>query len=267
MLRGVEIVITLGIDFAASPKKTACCLIDWTSSTITHLDRLLDDREIVELIDRSADVTAIDIPLGWPTGFVEAIADHSAGRSWPDDPDRTALRFRETDRVLIAQGINPLSVSSDRIGVGAMRGARIQSMLSAGGVDVDRSGTSGKLVEAYPAAALRSWGLPWRGYKGTDNRAALANLAREVAASCGAFADTVTNSLQSADDDAFDALICALVGTASTLGLTTKPTADQMEAAGREGWIHVPTAPLGDIVAATRAGTDRPLRGPEREPS
>ena len=50
-------------------------------------------------------------------------------------------------------------MSTDRIGVAAMRGARLQHLLDAAGVPVDRSGVTGRIVEAYPAAALQAWGL------------------------------------------------------------------------------------------------------------
>ncbi len=44
-----------------------------------------------------------------------------------------------------------------------MRAAWLVPRLQMGPVDV--SGT-GKVVEVYPALALRIWGLPYRGYEG-----------------------------------------------------------------------------------------------------
>jgi len=40
---------------------------------------------------------------------------------------------------------------------------------------VDRRGT-GTVVEVYPAATLKTWNLPYRGYKRPPNRAALSRL-------------------------------------------------------------------------------------------
>src|SRR3546814_13209891 len=82
-------------------------------------------------------------------------------------------------------GAQPLSVSSDLSGVAAMRGARIQHLLEKAGVAVDRSGTNGRLVEVYPAAALRRWGLSSPKYQGSANADACRTLASELAAGCG----------------------------------------------------------------------------------
>ena len=53
-----------------------------------------------------------------------------------------------------------------------MRAAGILGALDAAGRAVDRAG-AGFLVEAYPAAALKCWGLPYKSYKGPNNRLAL----------------------------------------------------------------------------------------------
>jgi hypothetical protein len=46
-------------------------------------------------------------------------------------------------------------------------------------------------------------------------------------------------------DDAFDALVCALVARAAGLGLTTPPApGDQAKQAHVEGWIHLPISDL-----------------------
>jgi hypothetical protein len=46
-------------------------------------------------------------------------------------------------------------------------------------------------------------------------------------------------------DDAFDALICALIARAAALGLTTPPSpGTQTERASVEGWIHLPTSDI-----------------------
>lgn len=40
-------------------------------------------------------------------------------------------------------------------------------------------------------------------------------------------------------DDVCDAVVCALVARARDLGLTVKPPQEALDAARREGWIHV----------------------------
>lgn len=247
-LKGLK---TFGIDLSADPSRTGACEIDWSSGTVSLLGPPATDEALVAAAV-AADMTAIDVPLGWPDDFVEAVAAHHRRMGWPPAPvvppaDRVPLRYRLTDRVLMAGGGRPLSVSSDLIGVAAMRGARLQHLLVAAGVPVDRSGVTGRVVEAYPAAALRAWGLVSSGYKGLVNAAACRSLAGELAAGCGRLARAVAAALDGCDDHGLDAFVCALVARAARAGLTTRPAGDQVEVARREGWIHVPTAGVREI--------------------
>jgi len=236
---------TLGVDLSAEPSRTAVCSIDWSSGEVTLHERGLSDAALVELI-LSSDRVGIDAPLGWPDAFIDALDAHQpAGGVWPGrdlEPVeyRRVLRFRLTDAMVTRAGSKPLSVSSDRIGVTAMRCARLQALLAVG-EPVDRSGTTGRLAEVYPAAALRAWDLPSAGYKRKDGRAALADLAQRLVGMCSVVVSHGVRAQVAADDDDFDALICALVARAVAIGHTTRPRADELEQAQREGWIHVPT--------------------------
>ena len=118
----------------------------------------------------AADKVGIDVPFGWPTDFVAGIAEYTHTGIWPSGiaQPTTApkyLQFRETDRFVHEKtGRWPLSVSSDRIAIPAMRAAALFSRLAEQGEIVRRDG-SGKVVEVYPAAALRVWGFNADGYK------------------------------------------------------------------------------------------------------
>ncbi len=50
------------------------------------------------------------------------------------------------------------------------------------------------------------------------------------------------------DDDDFDAVVCAFVARAALCGTTTLPEPTDLGTAQREGWIHVPTASVEEIV-------------------
>ena len=257
---------TLGIDLSANPAKTGACEINWDLGTVQVIQRPATDHRLVEAIG-AADMTGIDIPFGWPDAFVTAVIAHYHGQPWPPaatapPADREPLRFRLTDLVIRASGAQPLSVSTDRIGVATMRGARLQHLLAQAGVPIDRSGTAGRIAEVYPAAALRHWGLTSSGYKGSPNASICRTLAARVAARCAPITSAVTSCLEECDDDALDALLCAIVARAVVLGLTSQPAADQMEAARREGWIHVPTVSIEEIAAA-----DNPRKPPTPEPA
>ena len=103
----------------------------------------------------------------------------SQSAGWPgagEDQDvyRFHLSFRETSRLIEHGYRRPLSVSTDLIGVVAMRCAYLLDRLAARGDPVHRSG-SGRVIEAYPAPALVSWGLGGRlqepGRRGSHPRA------------------------------------------------------------------------------------------------
>lgn len=248
---------TLGIDLSANPDKTGVCEIDLDRGTVQFIPRPATDDRLLAAIG-AADMTGIDIPLGWPDAFVTAVVAHHHRRPWPPaatapPDDREPLRFRVTDIETRAKGSRPLSVSSDRIGVAAMRGARLQHLLAEAGLPIDRSGTTGRIAEVYPAAALRHWGLTSSGYKGGPNALVCRTLAAELAARCGPITRSVASCLEGCDDDGLDALVCAVVAKAVLLGHTVRPIGDEMEAARREGWIHVPTVSIEEIVGADKA--------------
>jgi Protein of unknown function (DUF429) len=162
-------MLTLGVDFAAQPQKTAACSVKWQSGAaeVSSVELNVDDWRFAELA-AECDKIGMDVPFGWPVAFAEAIGRHHRHESWPSVASG-ALRFRDTDRnVWEKTGGWPLSVSTDRIGVTAFRAARLLSP------DVDRAG-SGRFVEVYSAAALRRWNLIPAGPN--DSHALLAALA------------------------------------------------------------------------------------------
>ncbi len=135
-------------------------------ATVKDLALDVDDRAISRARRRTVDKLGIDVPLGWPTAFANAIAQHSCQGSWPagyDHSDAVAYRYRRTDLWVwkALKASPPLSVSTDRIAIPAMRAAALLSRLPEQ-VVLDGSGV---VVEVYPAAALRRWGFIWRGYK------------------------------------------------------------------------------------------------------
>jgi len=188
---------TAGIDLAADPSKTAVCGIDWQTKTIRFHDRPITDAQIMAAVDDCA-VAAIDVPLGGPDGFVDALVAHRGHLGWPPIEqlpplDREQLRFRRTDLEVRRLGATPLSVSTDRIGVTAMRGARIQHLLTTKGVAIDWSGVTGPLVEAYPAAAPGVWGLPYTGCKTERNTDGLEAPVGRVLERIGPVETTITD--------------------------------------------------------------------------
>lgn len=261
--------VTLGIDLASQPERTALALISWSGggAEVVKLVRgggpgeALHDKRLVSAMRGLAyepdapTKVAIDAPFGWPEPFVEAVVAHQHGAGWPDSIDNPRAKYerRFTDlHVKRETGKLPLSVSTDRIAYCAMRCAVLLADLArfVGADGVARDG-SGLVAEVYPDPALRRW-LPalWGGadkdsYKGKTDTA----LRRRAALVEGLLtAGDGGLRLSEADrdaciqfDDCLDAVVCALLARAAELGLTELPSGDEARKLARlEGWIHLP---------------------------
>lgn len=242
----------LGIDLAAQPKATAICLTEWSNSRVAILDLrcgIGDDVLVDSML--AADKVGLDAPLGWPDDFVETIRQHHGNEASAPLPERRLLTLRETDRALQdATGRRPLSVSTDLIGVVALRAAELQAILSLRGAPVDRSGR-GLVAEVYPAAALESWGIDASGYKSTSGKARLGEILDQLLAGLGRIEmDEEMDSELRRDHNQLDALIAALAARATALSATNQPLPEVAERVSREGWIHVPEVPLADLLSS-----------------
>ncbi|NKR46751.1 DUF429 domain-containing protein [Rhodococcus hoagii] len=243
---------TVGIDLSAEPAKTAVATIDWgeRSARVVGLRLGATDDDVVQAV-LGADRCGIDAPFGWPDAFVDFIIAHHNREprrelELSNRAGRLPLVRRRTDRVVHeVTGIVPLSVSADLIAHVALRCAGLLARLAIDGVDTDR--VAGAVAEVYPAAALQQWRLPFRGYKGSTNPEKLAQLVASF--------DEATPYLDLADfrgaceasDDAFDAVVAAVIARAVAVGHTRLPHGADTEVAGREGWIHLPTVPLSAL--------------------
>lgn len=205
----------------------------------------LEDSDLLELFgrrDTGPDKVGIDAPFGWPVDFVGAIHAHATYMHWPH-VNNSQLRLRRTDRAVRREvGLTPLSVSADWIAMTAMRAARLLAKVYEAGEDVDRTGRNGRFVEVYPAAALKTWGLPFQSYKSTgpekeDKRDELVcDLAKETGLN---LTDGVRHGCRESDDK-FDALVAALV-TRAAATRRCEPIPDEDRAhAEKEGWIALP---------------------------
>jgi len=240
---------TAGVDLASQVDNTAACVIEWRdrSARIVELHDAFDDVGITRLLHSVAKV-GLDVPFGWPISFVEALQQHSHDGTWPLDYRHglsREFRYRQTDLWLQTLPLGdhghlpaPLSVSTDRIAIPAMRAAALLGAITPR-LALDGSAVA---VEVYPAAALLRWGYPSRGYKGRTNavpRRLLVEAFRQRNASWlhleGEQFDRCC-----ANDNLFDALIAALVARARLVGQTEPIPEGLLDAARREGWIAVP---------------------------
>lgn len=242
----------VGVDLASQPEKSSLCVIEWVGKPrITDLVRPATDDAIVERA-RDADAIGIDCPLGWPTPFVEMIRRHHEGTATSGiDADPRDLRLRTTDQWLRRHHTprDPLSVSTDRLGIVALRGIGILERLV--GPGADRSGADG-VYEAYPAGSLAVWGLRSTGYKSTGRNDGAAVEARaEIVTALAPHIDLGSWSERLVDNaDDLDAVVTAIVAGLGHAGLSTAAPPEHRKVATIEGWIHVPTVPLDALPAA-----------------
>jgi predicted nuclease with RNAse H fold len=236
---------TAGVDFASQASNTAACVIIWTSNSaaVTELTTSCDDDYILELVSRVTKL-GIDVPLGWPSPFVEALRLHAHDGSWPAQYEHATnlkdYRLRSTDN-WVHETLKlplPLSVATDRIAIPTMRAAALFARINPRPA---LDGT-GRVTEVYPAAALARWGFRSKGYKGKANLEQRRALVDAVAGATHGWL-TFTADQQATcveNDNALDSLIASLVGRAAMKGLTESIPLALRAAALREGWISIP---------------------------
>jgi len=244
---------TGGVDLAAESTRTALAEVEWAPgrAVLTHLEVGVSDSRIVAAGRRVGKI-GIDCAFGWPDAFVDFVARHARGESddMPGDIAwRRTLAYRETDRFVHRMTKRwPLSVSTDRLGLTAMRCAGLLASLRADGRLIDRSGGTGLVAEVYPGATLRVWGWHAAGYR-TDPEVRESIIERMLREAPGldlsAHADRMVGS-----SDAFDAVVAAFGARAAQLGRYEPPPTADRERAEQEGWIVLPTCSLSDLIAA-----------------
>ncbi len=265
--------VTVGVDLAASARRTAVCRVIWGDGDRDGEGAGEGDGLTVEFVVpegdedllgmvRAADKTGLDCPLGWPSHFVATVVAHHGGTRLPPPvrfgeradgrPGLDALRFRLTDDLTwkATSMRPPLSVSTDLLGVVALRAAYLLDALAATGAPVPRDG-SGQVAEVYPAAALRRWGIHLTGsYKRTtpEARTVREHIVRSIEAKLGPFFPEQVRVKCAESHDHLDALVCALVARAVQVGDTVWPRSpDERAAARQEGWIHLPGKDLAAL--------------------
>jgi len=244
-------LLTAGVDLAAEPKGTALAIIEWkeTAATLVDLQLGVTDETIVEAA-AVVDKLGIDCALGWPIEFVEFLNNHAnlGSTSFPDGGMdwRRRASFRESDRhVREVTGKWPLSVSTDRLGLTAMRCAGLQGKLQQSGIELDRSG-SGKIVEIYPGASLRLWGFDTSGYRANED--ARAELLTAIEHSVPLLNLGSNRKLMIRSTDAFDAVIASLATRAAAINRYLPAPRDILDIAKVEGWIALPTGSITDLL-------------------
>ncbi len=244
-------MLIAGLDLAAEPKGTALAVIDWSGSgaELVSLTLGIADEAIIDSV-ADCEKFGIDCALGWPVQFVVFLTQHASIDGQAPEFDggiewRRRMAYRETDRhVREVTGRWPLSVSTDRLGMTAMRCAGLLSKLQSSGETIDRSG-AGKVVEIYPGATLRLWGFDTSGYRASADRRS--DLLGELQARAPWLNLRNHSDLMIESCDAFDSVMAALATRSAQLGQYEKPNESQLKQAQVEGWVALPTGQLEDL--------------------
>jgi hypothetical protein len=269
-------LITLGIDFSGSPAqwrmRDGASAVWIARVSGKRSPRLLDLRRVqdlpgdgppffrlVALLRAGAfDAAGIDAPLappqGWFAGsraeFLDAVrALPREGRPFPTGAQLVALLapdlaprgrhvHRATEQVWRRRGINVRSVLWNGPRGGAPFAAAAFTLIAESNTAVWPWARRGPvLAETFPAAQLRSWGLPWFGYNGGD--AAARKTRSQIVTAIVArrlILAPAHRRLLAASADALDSVLCALAARA----ILTDALASAPEVvSAQEGWIVV----------------------------
>jgi predicted nuclease with RNAse H fold len=247
-------VLIAGVDLAAEPKGTGLALIEWSADAAELVDLKLNiDDDAIVRVAAQVEKLGIDCALGWPIDFVDFLTQNnrpeaSVAPFVGDLSLRRKLAHRESDRQVHAiTGRWPLSVSTDRLGMTAIRCAGLLSQIAASGIEVDRAG-GGRIVEIYPGASLRLWGFDTAGYRASSEiRGRLIGdlQVRAPWLNLGPHEQLMVDSC-----DAFDAVIAALAARSAYLGRYQAPDSTQIERAKVEGWMALPNHPFETLIDA-----------------
>lgn len=241
---------TAGIDLATEPDRTGLAVMEWAEGGARVVEvRLGASNDDIVGLALNVELMGIDCAFGWPDAFVDFVAAHRAGEILGEEASgdrdwRRSLAYRATDRAVHARtGRWPLSVATDRLGLTALRCAVLLNAVAAAGAPVDRSGAPpSRLVEVYPAAALRCWEIRQAGYK--SDAARRAEVLDELLAAAPWLEVGMFREVMLETSDALDAVLSAIVAGFAYAGAVDAPRDDALDAAAREGWIALPSGSL-----------------------
>ncbi len=247
-------IFLIGVDCATEPKKTGlarakfdggnCCLLDVKMGSTDVAGQLCE-----WISDDSPTLLALDAPLGWPDGFGSKLASHKAGQTIKRTC-REVFFDRETDRVVRKEsGQKPLSVGADRIArtsfVALEILEKVRQNQKSKGQDISIAWTPEiqgvQAIEVYPAATLKMYEYPNKGYKkqgNIDQRKIREEITNKL---CKHFKPRIKQSLQDRmldDPDALDAVVCILAALDFLVGDAIGPeNGRERKRAEKEGWI------------------------------
>lgn len=114
------------------------------------------------------------------------------------------------------------------------------------------------MVEIYPGASLRLWGFDTKGYRSSlkKRESLLSELQKATP-----WLDLNGHKQQMLDScDSFDAVVAALATRASAIGATHSLEPENVEIAKIEGWIALPSEPIGHLLKVSTPDLEKENR-------
>jgi len=239
-------VTIIGIDCATKDNKIGLALGHFDENK-AYIDKVIVGSRETPVVETVVDwmgqcvsaLLAVDAPLGWPVGLVQALCFHEAGG--PIQLAANEMFRRLTDREIKRKiGKQPLDVGADKIARTARAALRLlQDLRARTGKEIPLAwkpcvGSRACVIEVYPAATLAAYGVKDSGYKGKEGRVARQAILEFLGKKVGLPKDT---ALMESKDDALDAALCVLAGVDFLRGEVLEPT--EIPVVKREGWIWV----------------------------
>ena len=236
---------SVGVDLSTEDGKTAAVELAWDGQRLELRDPPIfpcSDSAIADLA-RGGDVVAVDVPLGWPSLWADAVGAHRPGDPFlPDQGEARELTWRATDRwIHEATGKAPQRVAASWLGATAIRGARLAARLASEGWVINP--VSDELpprafIETYPAGLLAAWFPRWSSdapEEPASQRAWVLDRLRKQGLNLQGELELVVAIVH-----VFDALLAAVAAGAARLGMCPGPPEGMRSVAEREGWIRIP---------------------------
>ena len=249
----------IGVDFSTTPTQTELAratVFDASEAVVHEVRTASRGRSRIEVVAawvRKAcagmlALIALDAPLGWPDAMrSDPFTSHSAGR--PLQVCADPLFSRETDRqIRIRFDKRPLEVGANliaRTAHGALQFLREMNTeingraepplpLACSPRDLQHGS---RVIEVYPAATLKSYGISTGSYKkrGEAGRSAHEAMIKALRTQGSTFESDVKDI--AGNDNKVDVAVCVLAGWDFLAGRAMAPDNTTRKLAEREGWI------------------------------
>ena len=252
------VIILIGVDCATEPKKTGLARAEFDGENCRLLDVKMGSSDVATQLcewisDDSPTLIALDAPLGWPDCFGSKLARHKAGQPIKGACLETFFN-RETDRIVHkcvnkCKGNKPFEVGANLIArvsfVALDILEKVRQNQKSMGQDISMAWTPEiqgvQAIEVYPAATLKMYEYPNKGYKkqgNIDQRKIREEITNKL---CKHFKPRIKQSLQDRmldNPDALDAVVCILAALDFLTGDARGPVNDvERKRAEKEGWI------------------------------